>query len=42
MLEDVIHIKKAYADPLSFEFIDFGETNAIKEGIEGKFDLLES
>jgi hypothetical protein len=42
MLEDIVHIKKAYADPLSFEFIDFGETNTIKECIDGKFNLVES
>ena len=42
MLEDVISIKKAYADPLHFEFVNFGDTNTIKESIDGKFDLTES
>ena len=42
MLEDVIKIKKAYSDPLSFEFVDFGDTNTIKESIKGKFDLMDS
>lgn len=42
MLEDVITIKKAYADPISFEFLDFGDTTVIKENIKGKFNLVES
>jgi len=42
MLEDVITIKKAYADPLQFEFVNFGDVQDIHESVEGKFDLMES
>lgn len=40
--ENIITIKKAYADPLSFEFIKFDDKNIILESIEGKFNLMES
>lgn len=40
--ENNLCIRKKYADPLFFEFIDFGDVNYIKDNIEGKFDLLES
>lgn len=42
MLNDMITIKKPYADPLVFEFIDFGDVLPIKDNIEGRFDLMES
>jgi len=42
MFDDVIRIKKKYADPVHFQFQDFGDAVAIKENIEGKFDLMES
>ena len=35
--ETTLTIKKAYADPLAFEFIDFGDVNPIKDNIDGKF-----
>jgi len=40
--ETTLTIKKAYADPLAFEFIDFGDVNPIKDNIDGKFDIMES
>jgi hypothetical protein len=40
--DDLLIISKKYADPLAFEFINFGDTLNIIESIEGKFDLMES
>jgi len=40
--ENNLFIRKKYADPLVFEFIDFGDVNYIKDNIEGKFDLMEA
>ena len=40
--DDLLIISKKYADPLAFEFINFGDTLNIIENIEGKFDLMES
>ena len=40
--ENILTIKKAYADKLVFEFIDFGDVIKIKESIKGKFDIMES
>jgi hypothetical protein len=40
--ENVLSISKKYADPLFFEFIDFGEVNDIKDNIDGKFDIMNS
>lgn len=40
--ENVLKIKKVYADPLAFEFIDFGDVNIIRDNIDGKFDIMES
>lgn len=42
MFDDVIRIKKKYADPVHFQFQDFGDVVTIKENIDGKFDLMES
>ena len=42
MKHNMLTIKKAYADPLVFEFIDFDTNHNIFESIEGKFDLMES
>jgi hypothetical protein len=42
LLEDTVFIKKAYADQLVFEFIDFGDTLDVLNRIEGKFDIMES
>ena len=40
--ENILKLKKVYADPLAFEFIDFGDVNPIKDNIDGKFDIMES
>ena len=40
--ETTLVIKKKWADPLVFEFIDFGDSLTIRENIDGKFDLMES
>lgn len=40
--ENVLKMKKVYADSLSFEFIDFGDVNIIRDNIDGKFDIMES
>lgn len=40
MVENKLHIKKAYADPLVFEFVDYNDTLTLLENIEGKFDLM--
>tara|TARA_Y100000389_G_scaffold115508_1_gene112592 strand:+ start:810 stop:1526 length:717 start_codon:yes stop_codon:yes gene_type:complete len=40
--ENILRLKKVYADPLAFEFIDFGDVNYIRDNINGKFDIMES
>jgi hypothetical protein len=40
--ENRLTIKKKYADPLVFEFVDFGNVLDILKTIPGKFDLMES
>ena len=40
--ENTLTIRKKWADPLVFEFIDFGDVINVQESIEGKFDLMES
>ena len=40
--ENTLYIKKKYADPLAFKFIDFGDTLKIVESIDGKFDIMNS
>jgi hypothetical protein len=42
LIENKLHICKKFADPLAFEYIDFGNATEIHESIEGKFDLMES
>ena len=42
MKHDILTISKKYADPLMFEFVDFGSNKTIFETIEGRFDLMES
>jgi len=39
---DIISLKKMYAEGLTFKFIDFGDVLEIKDNINGKFDLMES
>ena len=40
--DDILTLRKKYADKLTFEFVDFGDTLKIVESIDGKFDLMES
>jgi hypothetical protein len=42
MHDEILTIKKKYADPLNFKFVDFGDTLNIVESIEGRFDIMES
>lgn len=42
MFEDTLHIKKMYADPLAFEFVDFGDAQSINESVEGTLDIMNS
>ena len=42
LVENTLTIRKKFADPLVFEFIDFGDVLNIKNNIDGKFDLMES
>ena len=42
LVENTLSIRKKYADPIVFEFIDFGDVLDIKNNIDGKFDLMES
>ena len=40
--ENKLTIKKAYADTLFFEFVDFGNTLDVIKRIDDKFDIMES
>ena len=40
--ENTLYIKKKYADPLVFEFVDFGDTLEVIKRTTGKFDIMES
>lgn len=40
MLDDHLVLKKKWADPLDFEFVDFGDAVEIKESQAGTFDVL--
>ena len=40
--ENKLTIRKKFADPLFFEFVDFGNTLEVYNRVEGKFDLMES
>jgi len=42
MKHDILTISKKYADPLMFEFVNFGTNKTIFETIEGRFNLMES
>jgi len=42
MLDDHLVLKKKWADPLDFEFVDFGDAIEIKESQEGTFDVLNA
>jgi len=42
MLENHLTIQKKWADPLDFDFIEFGDAQEILESQEGTFDVLAS
>ena len=42
MIDDTLIIKKKYADPLVFEFIDFGRRKESIEKLTETFDILNS
>jgi hypothetical protein len=42
IINETLWIKKMYADPLAFEFVDFGNTLNVLENVDGKFDIMES
>lgn len=42
MVENVLYIKKKYADPLAFEFVDFGDSMPLIESIPEKMDIMNS
>jgi hypothetical protein len=39
MIEDTLRIKKVYADPLEFKFVDFGDREHIQESIKEKINV---
>jgi len=41
MMEDIVTIKKAYADPLSFRFVDFGDTVETIESLKESINVNE-
>ena len=41
-LENTLVLKKKYADPLYFEFLDFGDIKDVLLNVTGTFDLMES
>tara|TARA_B100000497_G_scaffold41210_1_gene47976 strand:+ start:527 stop:1243 length:717 start_codon:yes stop_codon:yes gene_type:complete len=42
MEDTTLSIKKAYADMLAFEFVDFGDTNQVVSKITESFDVLNA
>ena len=42
MLDDTLIIKKAFADPIAFEFIDYGDRETVLESIDEPMNILES
>lgn len=42
LLENTLVLKKKYADPLYFEFLDFGDIKDVLPNVTGTFDLMES
>lgn len=40
--ENVLTIRKKYADPLVFEFVDYGDVLDVMKNVTGRFDLMES
>jgi len=42
MLDDHLVLKKKWADPINFEFVDFGDAEQVLESQTGTFDVLTS
>jgi len=42
MNENQLHIQKKWADPLVFEFVDFGDAEIVTESQEGAFDIVNA
>jgi len=42
MNENQLHIKKKWADPLVFEFLEFGDAETVTESQEGAFDIVNA
>ena len=42
MLDDILVLKKKYADPLVFEFVDFGKRKEALNNITETFDIMNS
>lgn len=40
--ENLLTLKKKYADPLAFEFVDFGDTLKVIKNINETFDIMNS
>lgn len=42
LIENVLIIRKKFADTLKFEFIDYGNILDVMKNVNGRFDLMES
>jgi len=42
MNENTLHIEKKWADPLAFEFVEFGDAETVTESQEGAFDIVNA
>jgi len=42
MNENQLHVEKKWADPLVFEFIEFGDAETVTESQEGAFDIVNA
>jgi hypothetical protein len=42
MLDDHLVLKKKWADPINFEFVDFGDAEQVLESQTGTFDVLNA
>ena len=42
MDENQLHIEKKWADPLVFEFLEFGDAETVTESQEGAFDIVNA
>jgi len=42
MNENQLHIEKKWADPLVFEFLEFGDAETVTESQEGAFDIMNA